>query len=125
MVGGQHHKVSGQFRTLAPFDIRPAQYSVLVLVGANPGRSQSDIGDALDVERARLVRLLDELEQRGLVQRLPSATDRRSHALFLTGPGGKFLARIKALAARHETNVESTVGVRRRKQLLGLLKEFG
>src|SRR5262245_39095343 len=39
-------------RTLAPMDVRPAQYSVLLLVEANPGRSQAAIGQALDIERA-------------------------------------------------------------------------
>ena len=71
-------------RTLAPVDIRPAQYSVLVVIAANPGLSQSDLADRLGIERARLVRVLDKLEKRGLTQRLASPTDRRSHALRLT-----------------------------------------
>ena len=59
-------------RTLAPIDIRPAQYSVLVVIAANPGLSQSDLADRLGIERARLVRVLDKLEKRGLTQRLAS-----------------------------------------------------
>src|SRR5262245_32341034 len=68
-------------RTLAPIDLRPAQYSVLIVIAANPGLSQSDLADTLGIERARLVRLLDRLDKRGLTRRLPSRTDRRSHAL--------------------------------------------
>ena len=60
-------------RTLATIDIRPAQYSVLVVIAANPGISQSDLADTLGIERARLVRLLDKLEKRGLTQRLEFA----------------------------------------------------
>src|ERR1700674_712553 len=63
-------------RTLAPVDIRPAQYSVLVVIAGNPGLSQSDLAACLGIERARLVRLLDKLEKRGLTQRLASRTDR-------------------------------------------------
>ena len=74
-------------RTLASFDIRPAQYSVLVVIEANPGLSQADLADTLGIERARLVRLLDGLEKRGLTRRQPSPIDRRSHALFLTREG--------------------------------------
>src|ERR1700681_4188731 len=51
-------------RTLAPVDIRPAQYSVLVVIAGNPGLSQSDLAACLGIERARLVRLLDKLEKR-------------------------------------------------------------
>ena len=56
-------------RRLASLDIRPAQYSVLVVIDENPGLSQSDIADTLNIERARLVHLLDKLEKRGLTER--------------------------------------------------------
>src|SRR5215475_14647938 len=55
-------------RTLAPMNVRPAQYSVLLLIEANPGRSQAAIGQALDIERARLARLLHVLEGRGWIE---------------------------------------------------------
>ena len=45
-------------RTLAPMKLRPAQYSVLVVIEANPGRSQAASGQTLNIERARLARLL-------------------------------------------------------------------
>ena len=57
-------------RTLAAIDIRPAQYSVLVVIAANRGTSQSQLSSRLGIERARLVRLLNRLEKRGLVERL-------------------------------------------------------
>src|SRR5262245_840414 len=41
-------------RTLAAVDIRPAQYSVLVVIGANAGLSQADVAQTLGIERARL-----------------------------------------------------------------------
>lgn len=112
-------------RTLQSVQIRPAQYSVLALIDANSGLSQSDVADALGIERARLVRLLDELERRGLTARLPSTTDRRSHALFLTADGRKTLERIELLVARHEANVAERLGPAQRKLLLKVLKDFG
>jgi DNA-binding MarR family transcriptional regulator len=112
-------------RTLEGARIRPAQYSVLVLIGANPGLSQSDLADALGIERARMVRLLDELERRGLTERLRSTRDRRSHALFLTAEGRQGLERIETLVARHEAHVTERLGAARRKSLIKLLKEFG
>src|SRR5262249_12790517 len=97
-------------RTLAPIDIGPAQYSVLVVIAANPGLSQSDLADRLGIERARLVRLLDRLERRGLTQRLPSRTDRRSHALRLTREGQRILKLAKMLAGQHETHLAERLG---------------
>lgn len=110
-------------RTLSVVDVRPAQYSVLVLIGANPGRSQAEIGVALNIERARLVRLLDALERRGWTQRLAAVGDRRSHALFLTSDGKKAIERIKKLATRHETRLAERLGTRRWAQLLTLLRD--
>jgi len=111
-------------RTLEAIDIRPAQYSVLVVIGANPGLSQSDLADTLGIERARLVRLLDRLEKRGLTRRLPSPRDRRSHALQLTAAGQKLLRRAKALAAAHEARLAERIGAAPRAAMLDYLRAF-
>jgi DNA-binding MarR family transcriptional regulator len=116
---------SNFIRTLSPLDVRPAQYSVLVLIAANPGRSQSAIGQALNIERARLARMLHEFERRQWIERRAAPDDRRSHSLFLTETGAKALARIRSLAARHEERMVELIGRDRRLQLLDLLREFG
>jgi DNA-binding MarR family transcriptional regulator len=100
-------------RTLAPVDIRPAQYSVLVVIAGNPGLSQSDLAAALGIEK------------RGLTRRLPSRTDRRSHALRLTSDGQRVLKRAKLLAAAHEARLAEQLGIEQRKSLLDILRHFG
>src|SRR5262249_16053182 len=90
---------------------------------ANPGRSQAAIGQALHIERARLARMLHELERRSWVERRDG--DGRTHSLFLTDGGVAALAKIKALAARHEQQLAEMVGPKRRKLLVDLLGEFG
>lgn len=111
-------------RTLAEIDVGPAQYSVLVLIGANRGPSQADVADALGIERARLVRMLDRLDQRGLTRRLPSANDRRSHALHLTPAGQRLLKRAKALAATHEAKLQARLGAVQHRMMLEGLRDF-
>jgi DNA-binding MarR family transcriptional regulator len=111
-------------RTLSAIDIRPAQYSVLVVIGANPGLSQAELADRLAIERARLVHMLDHLQQRGLTERLPSPSDRRTHALQLTKEGQRLLKRAKALAARHEARLTERIGAEARAQVLELLQGF-
>jgi DNA-binding MarR family transcriptional regulator len=111
--------------TLAPFDLRPAQYSVLVVIAANRGRSQAAIGKTLNVERARLARMLHELERRRWIERRSAADDGRRHSLFLTPTGEKALAQIKRLAAQHERQIVKLIGAGRRTQLLNLLNAFG
>jgi DNA-binding MarR family transcriptional regulator len=111
-------------RTLSVIDLRPAQYSVLVVIGANPGLSQAELADRLAIERARLVHMLDHLQRRGLTERLPSPTDRRTHALELTKEGQKLLKRAKTLAARHEARLTEKMGAGARQQVMELLQVF-
>lgn len=111
-------------RRLASLDISPAQFSVLVVISANPGRSQMELATTLGIERARLVRLLHRLEQRGLTQRLPSSADGRRHALRLTHDGQKILTRAKALAGQHEAALKEKIGAERHRLLIETLREF-
>ncbi len=111
-------------KSLSAVDLRPAQYSVLVVIGANPGLSQAELADRLAIERARLVHMLDHLQKRGLTERLPSPTDRRTHALQLTREGQKVLKRAKALAAKHEERLSQKLGPGAREEMLRLLNSM-
>ena len=111
-------------QTLRPMKVRPAQYSVLLIIEANPGRSQAAIGQTLGIERARLVRLLHELERRKWVSRRASGSDARSHSLHLTADGEKALVKIKSLAKQHEAQLAEFVGPKRHWQLMDLLLDL-
>lgn len=111
-------------RTLERIDISPAQFSVLVVISANRGLSQSELASTLGIERARLARLLHRLEGRGLIERLDSKADGRRHALELTPQGRTLLARAKTLASRHEQKLKEKLGADRHALLLGALREF-
>jgi DNA-binding MarR family transcriptional regulator len=111
-------------RRLSPIDISPAQFSVLVVIGGNAGLSQAQLAATLGIERARLVRLLNRLESRGLTQRLPSSADGRRHALRLTREGHKVLVQARTLAAEHEAALKQKLGAEPYRRLLDTLREF-
>jgi DNA-binding MarR family transcriptional regulator len=111
-------------RALASIDISPAQFSVLVVAGANRGLSQAELSATLSIERARLVRLLHRLEERSLIRRLPSSADGRRHALQLTPQGRTLLARAKTLAARHQKRLIERLGAERHQMMLDALRDF-
>ena len=111
-------------RELARAEIRISHYSVLAIIEANPGLAQSEVAEAVGIEPARLVRVLDELERRGWIQRMRSATDRRSHALYLTQDGQKAFAHVKDLARQHETHVIERLGAAKYESLMRMLKEI-
>lgn len=76
-------------------DIRPAEYSVLVLIDKNPGRKQVEFAKVLGIKRANFVTLINRLEKRGLTERRIAAGDRRANALHLTAAGRSFLRDIR------------------------------
>jgi len=107
------------------FELRPAQFSVLAIIAANPGLKQSRVSEALGINRANFVALLDELEQRKLARRAPAPGDRRSNALFLTAKGEAFLKdAYRHLVAQHEKRVETVLGSADKQQLLSLLDKL-
>jgi DNA-binding MarR family transcriptional regulator len=110
--------------TLAPFGLRTAEYSVLLVIEANPGLTQISIANSLGIERARLVHVIDALQRRDYVLRVASKSDRRSHALVLTNHGRSVLKEIKALAMVHEKHVIDRLGPERHRTLLKLLAQF-
>lgn len=87
---------------LADQDVTPKQVSLLWLIEANPGVSQISIAQALDMDRATTMAIIDRLEARGLALRRRSTIDRRRQELYLTEQGLIFLARAKALSDAHD-----------------------
>ncbi len=109
-------------RTLSAIEISPAQFSVLAVIDANEGLSQVALGNTLAIEPARLVRLLNRLQRRGLLERLPSTGDGRRHALRLTPGGQATFKQAKALAERHEAGLLTKLGEPRYRALMDALR---
>lgn len=70
---------------LRPFGLSAGEASLLILVGANPGCRQSDVGRALEIKRANLTPLIGRMKARGLIADAP--IDGRSLSLTLTDAG--------------------------------------
>jgi DNA-binding MarR family transcriptional regulator len=83
------------------------------------------LSQVLGIVRSGIVPLLDGLESKGLLKRMPSAADRRSHALYLTLEGDAFLDRADTLVQEHENRLIKKVGTRHHQQLLQILGVFG
>lgn len=112
------------FHTFADLDLRPAQFGLLVVISQNPGLKQADASAALGIQTPNFVALVDALERRGIVQRLPTQNDRRSHALHLTKAGETLLKRVLVRQAEHEERMTARIGKAGREQLLALLDKL-
>jgi len=77
---------------LAPFGITGRQLAVLMTIDDVVPLSQQDVASRLGVDRTTMVALIDELEDKGLVQRRPDPADRRRNVVTLTGAGHTTMA---------------------------------
>jgi DNA-binding MarR family transcriptional regulator len=111
-------------RLFGEIGLRPGSFSVLLVIGRNPGLKQSEVSAALGIQRTNFVGLIDSLEQRGLAVRKPAENDRRSYALHLTPAGKELVARAIDLQRRHEATLAKRLGPNGREALLDLLKQL-
>jgi DNA-binding MarR family transcriptional regulator len=110
---------------LAPLGLRPAQFSILALIAANPELPQSKLSAALSIRRPNFVAMLDELESRGLTRRCVSSGDRRINTLALTAKGQRLLQRASDLHETHESRLTERLSIDERAELARLLAKLG
>jgi DNA-binding MarR family transcriptional regulator len=106
---------------LEPLGLKPAHAGILGVIQQADGLSQQALGETLGIFPSRLVAVLDELEQRGLVERRDNPNDRRSHALYLTEAGRAALEQIGRVGRAHQDALCAALDSSERAQLAGLL----
>lgn len=107
--------------TMGAADITPGQFGVLTVIAGNSGLSQTQLGNALGIDRSTVVAVIDRLEDRGLVLRMPAPNDRRSHALQLSEEGASLLKRLEEMVRAHERHISRELSAEDQRQLLRLL----
>jgi DNA-binding MarR family transcriptional regulator len=75
-----------------------AQWRTLTTLSRNEGLNQGALADLLEVEPITLCRMIDRLEESGLVERRRDPSDRRAWQLFLTDKSKPILADLRAMA---------------------------
>ncbi|HEV3162512.1 MAG TPA: MarR family transcriptional regulator [Isosphaeraceae bacterium] len=106
---------------LAPLQLTPPHAGILKVIKQADGLSQQALGEKLGMFPSRLVLFLDELEQRGLVERRNNPADRRSYALYLTDAGREAFEQIGRVAREHQDALCAALDKAERAQLTNYL----
>ena len=101
--------------------ITPGLYGMLQAIDNNPGLSQSALAVAMAVDRSSIVKVVDRLEERGLIVRDTSPTDRRRYRLQLTATGARALRRIQDAVMRQDRVFSARLDDTERATLIDLL----
>lgn len=86
-----------------------SQWQTLALLSRNEGIHQKALAEMQEVEPITLMRLIDKLAQRGLVERRKHETDRRIWLLYMTEPARNLLGEMRELG--DETRAEALRGI--------------
>lgn len=111
-------------RAAGGLGVSPGRFGLLALVEANPGVSQSRLAHAVGLDRSTMVAVLDQLEDRRLVERR-AGPDRRTNGLWLTREGKRLFARLKRRVTEHEARITARLTAEERAALFNLLRRLG
>ena len=93
--------------SMSELDLTQKQSATIQLIAANSGVSQVDLAHTLGTDRATMMAVVDRLEERGLITRRRSRTDRRRQELLLTKDGQATLRRLRKIQDDHEKHFTS------------------
>lgn len=105
----------------AGLHLNRSEAAVLVYVSQSPGTSQVRLADALDIETISVVRLIDTLQDAGLIERRPHPTDRRIRTLWLTAAAEAALTQVRAIAGFVDAQALTDIPEQEYRRLLHLL----
>jgi DNA-binding MarR family transcriptional regulator len=111
-------------RSLAGYEgegVHPYHFAIMLALDEGSHDTQGAIADALGYDRGQLVGLLDELEEKGLVERRRDPSDRRRHLVQLTADGKRALRRLRTIARQLEDDFLSPLSESERAELHALL----
>jgi DNA-binding MarR family transcriptional regulator len=106
---------------VARFGIEPRHFAVLRAVQTAPDQSQQGIGDGLGIPASTMVTIVDQLEEKGLVERRHQSADRRTRALHVTSAGDALLLEAVDAAKAQESRICAELIAEERETLLQLL----
>lgn len=102
------------FRTFAGHTglshLKPGRFAAMMVIHNNPGIAPIDLSRAIARDKSSVTPLIQDLERRGFVKRMPSASDRRSVTLTLTRAGENILKRLLGHAHEHDDKLDAIVG---------------
>jgi DNA-binding MarR family transcriptional regulator len=114
-----------QERIGAPHELRPVEFTLLMLLLGNPGASPKQLGRALRLPAPNVTVLIDRMAGRGLVERRRSSTDGRALEVLLTADGETLARCTHAVSLTMESDLLGRFTPGERVMLRELLARLG
>jgi DNA-binding MarR family transcriptional regulator len=108
-------------RLVGRLGIEPRHFAVLRAVQMSPDQTQQGIGDGLGIPASTMVTIVDQLEEKGLVERRHQSADRRTRALHVTPRGTALHEEALDAAKAQEARICAGLDATERELLIELL----
>ncbi|HZD17047.1 MAG TPA: MarR family winged helix-turn-helix transcriptional regulator [Actinomycetota bacterium] len=105
-------------------DARPGHAAVFLHIDRRSGTRLTDLARRARMSKQGMMLLVDELETRGYVRRVPDPTDARAKVVRLTARGRRYAAEARRVAAGVEARARRELGERRYESLRSALDEL-
>lgn len=109
-------------RRLHPLGLTRAQWSVLAILSHRDGLSQSQLAEALEIEKPTAGRLIDHLESNGWIARRPIPGDRRLWGVHLTERAGPLIAEVERVVREARAEMLSGLSAQQQQELSAALQ---
>lgn len=97
--------VAAELPVLARHGISMWGYVVLNALDGGPAGTQAALADAIGADKTRIIAILDELQQAGLIRREPDPADRRARLLSITTAGRQVRLAVRGEIQANEDRV--------------------
>lgn len=120
----QLRNFSSFFDDLGALGLRPGMVSVLIMVAENPGIRQGVLARALMIKRAHMTKMVQAMEDEGLIRRTVPEEDRRSVELWITQAGRARLDETRAPFDAFEKRASRRLSPAEERDLRRLLQRY-
>lgn len=99
-------------------------YSVLIALDRSAIRTQAALAEAIGADKTRIIAILDELQEKGLIERVADPDDRRARILAITQQGRRLKETVQAEIQRGEEHWLGTLSATDRAVFLRVLEQL-
>ncbi|PEF76770.1 MarR family transcriptional regulator [Bacillus pseudomycoides] len=120
-----HFVMDATNKSIQSNGLNPTEFAVLELIYHKGSQPLQQIGERILIASGSITYVVDKLEKKGLVKRIPCPNDRRVIYAQLTGEGETFIA---SIFPKHEKVIQDSFGMLtkdEKNELLSLLKKVG
>jgi DNA-binding MarR family transcriptional regulator len=109
---------------LAAHGLSMWEYATLSRLARRPAQTQAALAQAIGYDKTRLIAILDNLQQQGLIERHRDPADRRAHLVKITTAGAARQAAAQAGIRAMEEDVLREISPQQRRVLIAALPQL-